>query len=159
MAGDGSLSVRISDEPARGGGGDVHVDRGQGVRSDLGDPANWDGCGGAHPFPQSGDDLIFPADAPTIGQYNDLRGLTVGRIVIVSSGDRAAYVMRGEPVTVTTGVQFVGTTTQSGPRFLVPMVIRGGNGATVSIEQRGGPPSRSQTSNSTRDRHPDTRGT
>ena len=56
--------VRLVRSAARGalrrGGGDMHVD-GPAADNNWSSAGKWDGCGGAHPTPQAGDSLVFPA--------------------------------------------------------------------------------------------------
>jgi hypothetical protein len=102
-------------------------------------PANWDNCGGAHPIPQSGDDLTFPAGVRQVTINNDLPGLTIGQIVIEATAGTPQYVIGGEGITLATGLRFVGTTHGWGQGFLAPIAIECVNFNNVRIEHLGGP--------------------
>ena len=55
---------------------------------------NWDGCGGAHPVPQDGDLVLFPAIAGNRINVNDLADLELARIMISGS----SYVITGNAI-------------------------------------------------------------
>jgi fibronectin-binding autotransporter adhesin len=103
--------------------------------------ANWDGCGGAHAIPQSGDDLTFPADGRGLTNINDIAGLRIGRIIIESRPDSAAqYVITGARIIVTNLLRYTGTTMGMSPAFLAPLAVDpNGDGMTIDYRFGGGP--------------------
>lgn len=90
---------------------------------------NWDGCGGAHPTPQAGDSLIFPAGTPRATPMNDLVDLTVAGVQITGApapGDR--YVISGNALRLAGELRFAGPPNLgagAGPQLDTPLVLGG----------------------------------
>jgi autotransporter-associated beta strand protein len=93
--------------------------------------ANWDACGGAHPTPETGDTVVFPAGAPRANPLNDLVDLSLGGFQITGapSGSNNYYVISGNALRLAGELRFSITGSALDlPRVGTPLVL---DGATV----------------------------
>jgi autotransporter-associated beta strand protein len=101
---------------------------------------NWDGCGGAHPTPEAGDSLVFPAGTARAMPVNDLVNLSVAGIQITGApapGDR--YIIFGNTLRLAGELRFSAPANLgpgAGPQIDAPLVL---DGATVISNLGTGP--------------------
>ncbi len=101
--------------------------------------ANWNNCGGEHPVPQDGDEVVFPAGAARSFALNDIPGVNLAALAIdgLAAGNQR-YVISGGAIGMAGLLTFASppepSTTMPGPIIFNELAL---NGPTV-ISQSGG---------------------